>query len=1071
MRGSCLIAVALFACSSAPFEGLAPARDQGGPKVRFDLFATPLPEVPFPTDILTRPDPVSPTGRRLNASLVAPSLLQGNLASALDTLDGFGTFAPLTVAFDRPIDVLDLFARQNDADPANDGVYLVDLGTGAQVPLDFGGGRFPYTSIDPGRYFPADPDAATWNLLFPASGPFANFLHPQAPHLTAREQADDLLAFYERETNTLIARPVLPLRQRARYAVVLTSRIHGLDGRPISSPHPGINHAAQTQELQPLLSRLPQGTRLEDVAYAWAFTTQSITGDLELIRRGLYGQGPLQRLAVEYPVELGFVAHPRVNVAILQERGTFVKDQQSGNKADYILPAAALQTLVTDPAVQGLPFAVDPADAALLDTWKYVDYFVSGTFAVPSFVDGPGGRFWVDPAAGNVFAREEAVTFLLAVPKQVPQAGHLAPFPLVLAGHDFGSNRFAPAFAFAGTFAKFGVATLAFDAHGHGLALDAAQQQTLRDAARAHGLEAFAEAMLQGRARDLDGDGVPDPGADDWTADAFHSRDVLRQSAVDWMQAIRLLRSFDGTSEIALGSGGVVVGGDFNDDGVPDVGGPATFAAPIFEADRKTHAFERGDPNPGADLFAFGTGLGGITAAIVPGVEPDIVATAPASSAGGLADVALRTTLPGLLRPVLLGLMGPLVVTCPFDRGAGPIDPATQAPLGACGTAGESTLALVIADPGGERDIPVASLTPSPGQQVMVRNLEQAPPGADCRQQKTAGCAAGTADAQGRVRLSIAADPPSLVVPQLGSTARPGDRLEVLVFDAGGAEQRRIVSFEVESRFSGADHQGTALFSPGGGFGLARNTPAFRRMMGLTQLVLDPADPANYASGYASRGALLVGTAGDPVVPVGATVALARAAGVVPAQADPDYGVSLEEVLIRSGAVEGVPATRRFDDPAGGAWAALPGHLRCDPGADCTGDALADVGGYSCSAGTCTDGLQAPRLDPPLQQKLVRQSAPAGPCPVNKRAKAPGCYSAGASACTASAPAVSALLLPLLARSGQHAFAGPNAQSAFDMDQFIANAVGRFFECRGRELRFDECQQDLARCAWIPPPP
>src|SRR5438874_13022588 len=143
-------------------------------------------------------------------------------------------------------------------------------------------------------------------MLFPVIRPAANFLHLELPHDTLRAQADDLLTFYERATRTLILRPVLPLRQERRYAVVLTNRIHGTDGAPISSPHAGINHASQTAELRPLLARLPAGARLSDIAYVWAFTTQSTTRDLETIRSGLVdGRGPLQRLAFEYRVQSG----------------------------------------------------------------------------------------------------------------------------------------------------------------------------------------------------------------------------------------------------------------------------------------------------------------------------------------------------------------------------------------------------------------------------------------------------------------------------------------------------------------------------------------------------------------------------------------------------------------------------------------------------------------------------------------------------------------------------------------------------------------------------------------------
>ena len=47
-------AIALCAaCSTGSIDGLAPAEDTGGPKVLFDLNKKPLPEVPFPNDMLT----------------------------------------------------------------------------------------------------------------------------------------------------------------------------------------------------------------------------------------------------------------------------------------------------------------------------------------------------------------------------------------------------------------------------------------------------------------------------------------------------------------------------------------------------------------------------------------------------------------------------------------------------------------------------------------------------------------------------------------------------------------------------------------------------------------------------------------------------------------------------------------------------------------------------------------------------------------------------------------------------------------------------------------------------------
>jgi len=255
---------ALAGCRSGqPIEGLAPARDTGGPRIAFDLTRKPLPEIPFPNDLAARPDRGSPTGLRVNSSLAAPSQLEQRTRELLDQLDGFGTFSPITVSFDKDreeVDVVDLFARQNDADPANDGVYLVQIDDGRVWPLDFGAGHFPYVLADPGRYFPNDPFAQHGNLLFPGCGAGANVLVPPGPACDdpdaaarSRHQADQLLPFYERSTRTLIARPVLPLAQQKRYAVILTDRLRDPQGRAVVPPGSGINHPAQSGELAPVL--------------------------------------------------------------------------------------------------------------------------------------------------------------------------------------------------------------------------------------------------------------------------------------------------------------------------------------------------------------------------------------------------------------------------------------------------------------------------------------------------------------------------------------------------------------------------------------------------------------------------------------------------------------------------------------------------------------------------------------------------------------------------------------------------------------------------------------------------
>ena len=60
----------LVACATAP-EGLRETPPGDGPTVVIDWDARPLPELPLPNDLATRPDPTSPTGLRLNISVEA----------------------------------------------------------------------------------------------------------------------------------------------------------------------------------------------------------------------------------------------------------------------------------------------------------------------------------------------------------------------------------------------------------------------------------------------------------------------------------------------------------------------------------------------------------------------------------------------------------------------------------------------------------------------------------------------------------------------------------------------------------------------------------------------------------------------------------------------------------------------------------------------------------------------------------------------------------------------------------------------------------------------------------------
>src|SRR5437868_9614606 len=82
----------------APDFGTAPVGP--GARVRYDLGNRPLPAIPLPNDTATWPDPTSRTGLRINASLIAPTTIERQARQRFSQMEGWGTYAPLSVSFD-----------------------------------------------------------------------------------------------------------------------------------------------------------------------------------------------------------------------------------------------------------------------------------------------------------------------------------------------------------------------------------------------------------------------------------------------------------------------------------------------------------------------------------------------------------------------------------------------------------------------------------------------------------------------------------------------------------------------------------------------------------------------------------------------------------------------------------------------------------------------------------------------------------------------------------------------------------------------------------------------------------
>ena len=279
-----LAAAALFVLASSCVMDQAAAglrRTPSGPgaTVRFDLGHQPLPDIPLPNDTATWPDPTSRTGLRINASLLAPTSIERQARDRFSRMEGWGTFAPISVSFDvdpkdpayagytgAALDLAEVAKRHrgDDYDFADDAVYLVNLTTGVPVALDLGAGNFNYTLKKLDAYWANDTRATERNLLFetideskggtitretfkasddtdfdgvldrpnlddPTACPGPDPICDDAKSATYNEPsclsvrrtrdrciADHLLVWYERETDTLLLRPILPLDEMTR---------------------------------------------------------------------------------------------------------------------------------------------------------------------------------------------------------------------------------------------------------------------------------------------------------------------------------------------------------------------------------------------------------------------------------------------------------------------------------------------------------------------------------------------------------------------------------------------------------------------------------------------------------------------------------------------------------------------------------------------------------------------------------------------------------------------------------------------------------------------------------------
>jgi len=1041
-----------------------------GPQVQWDLDHKPLPEIPLPNDIATRVDPTSPTGKRINVSFEAATELEAKMRRRFADLDGFGTFSPITIAFNERIDLTRIAARQKaDTQFDDDVVLLIDVTPGspdygqAQI-LDFGNGFFPMTVGDVADYWEHDPRDESSNIVFETYD--ERMLGDGDDHcdiwedinqngqLDAGEDIDgdgrldiaedtdadgvcdvpnvwgeflgdpsrydayhDLITFYELETDTLLIRPITALRERTTYAVVLTKDLVGMQGTPIRSPFENTYHLQQANALKPLfedgvLENL--GHSANDVAFAWAFTTQSVTHTLKTIREGLYGIGPLAHLSDSYPAKIDDI------VAISSEP----------TGSPYLVYANEItDTLSTIFEFVDLGYdrtRVDP----LIDTYGAIGHVVAGDLTSPDFIDAGGGVFDVNPVTGVATHEPNSLRFLLAVPDE--RFGS-QPFPTVVYSHGYTSNK-VEALAFAGVLAKFGIATFVIDSYDHGLPLGPLVNSVVEEILASFeedgkDLTPFWNAIQKDRAKDLNGDGILQPGGNFWTHDPFHTRDSVRQSVADNLQVIRILRSFDGekTWPFDLNGDGIFgeIAGDFDGNGIVDVAGPD------------------------ANLYTMGTSMGGIVSSILGALDPAISVAAPISPGGGLTDVGARTKLGTVQRSVLLPLMGPFVVSDP--QGSNPELTSLSWLVNDANYKDEHTFARV-----GRYD-ENGNLVEEmrPGDLFRVENL------------RNGKISQIVVTANRRTRLPIAADKGDPVVvtiwrPTLDAEPPTGLGCEALKGSAHLADC--IDTFQTDVLFQTKTHEfGDPLVAIQEGFGYKRGTPEFRRLVGLAQNVLDGSDPISFMRYYSEplevlpegdlpKSLHITLTLGDMTVPIASGFSLARAAGIL-GYKEPDrrYGVTQNQLLIDKHVVEAIDERHYFEGDCC--------HAFC-------GRANFDIDDLS-------NGMHPDK--PPRLSEIVPTNGCGGPVEVCSATCAP------LPPLRAVAPTehgINVLRIPTLKIRGQHAIDLPDPRLDFDPSMFVLNQIGLYLQSGGRELSDHPC---LARndcrdctgddCPTMPAPP
>jgi hypothetical protein len=877
-----LVAVAACEGTDAP-SGLRPTPLGEGVAISWELTGLGLPRLPFPNDVLTRTDPTAPSGVRVSLARDSRTVFEDDLRAAVNDLDGFSGAGPILIPFDGAIDIGDLRRRQQGTESFSESafgahaIYLVDLDTGLPTPLGLGAPWTPDALPRPTGYHPADPRDGEPSLFLETvdeAGTESDYDGVDDVPTTlsgatgsGAELVDDITGEWERESSTLILRPLLPLSSGGHYAVVVTERLRGASGEPVRSPLPFVHPPAQTERLRPLRAHFAAHPELYGdlaergflgVAFMWAFTVQTTAEDLSALSRGLDGEGPLSTLASDFPPVS--VPHP-------VSGGLSGRPCPDPGAALYRAPASAFRGALEASAEQ-LGLGVANRDA-LIASYDALDGVVAFVFEAPYLLGNPErpsptGSFSLDRQRGEVRVMRAPVVAIALLPRETTT--HRQPFTPLLWAHDAGGSK-VDALVWAGLALRHGLAPVFIDAPEHGLSLSNDARVALLNVYGNRCVAPLAEALLAGRAADFDGDGRVDSGAAAHGPDPIHARDLRRQTALDHVALARVLASFDGrlAMDVSLGLPGrrepLLFDGDYDRDGTPDAAGD-------FDGN--------GTPDLGGSAMPIvGIGMGADVGALAL-VTSRIRTASLVAPGGGLAHAFLSSADDKVRGGALFSLTGPVVWT---RRSSGP-DTSSGCAMG------DTSVRLTSADLDRAVDTEVACVSAvdaPPGAVLVVSDFTSGAVG--CAVLGDAGLSHVPIEADSGDRWGFAIYPASGGPFDFRTcTTGAADAIPTVTLDTFGVEsgapglgrcpecaRYRLTQYEI----------GDPLLFPRGGLGRRRQSPGIVRYETLLSMALFGADPLAYVDAIDER-ILVTATVGDGVLSIASAAHLARAGGVLP---------------------------------------------------------------------------------------------------------------------------------------------------------------------------------------------